>query len=117
MLSNIAMIRGIYRNEFKCMYLKNQKNFVECLLYFWVYIKFWIFWKKKKKNWVLWLNYFRNYSLQKMCLLECIAGPASEHSSAVNALTGSKHFRTLQESAFILFFHNSDIDRATKCPY
>ena len=48
MLSNIAMIRGIYRNEFKCMYLKNQKNFVEFLLYFWVYIKFWIFWKKKK---------------------------------------------------------------------
>ena len=48
MLSNIAMIRGIYRNEFKFMYIKNQKNFVEFLLYFWVYIKFWIFWKKKK---------------------------------------------------------------------
>ena len=45
MLSNIAMIRGIYRNEFKCMYLKNQKNFVEFLLYFWVN-----FLKKKKKK-------------------------------------------------------------------
>ena len=56
MLSNIAMIRGIYRNEFKCMYLKNQKNFVGFLLYFWVYIKFWIFWKKKKKKKFIFIN-------------------------------------------------------------
>ena len=61
------------------------------------------------------LKYFRNYSLQKTWLGECIAGPVSEDPSAVNVLTCPKHCRSLQESIFILFYH-SDIDRAVKSP-
>ena len=51
-----------------------------------------------------------------MWLLECITGPASEHPSAVNVLTGLKHWRSLQESTFIPFFHNFETDTAGKRP-
>ena len=35
MLSILAIIRGIYRKQVKCNYLKNQKFFVDILLHFW----------------------------------------------------------------------------------
>ena len=34
MLSILAIIRGIYRKQVKCNYLKNQKFFVDILLHF-----------------------------------------------------------------------------------
>ena len=49
-------------------------------------------------------------------LLKCIAGPVSEHPSAVNMLTGPKHYRSLQDSTFILLCHYSDIEKAGKHP-
>ena len=41
-------------------------------------------------------------------------GLVSEHSAAVNVLTGQTHSRTLQKGTFILHFHYSDIDRARR---
>ena len=35
MLSILAIMRGIYRKQVKCNYLKNQKFFVDILLHFW----------------------------------------------------------------------------------
>ena len=58
--------------------------------------------------------YFRNYSLQKTWLLECIAGPISEHPSSVNVLVGPKDCRSLQQTTSLPVFHHSDIDKARK---
>ena len=44
-----------------------------------------------KKNSASQLQYFRNYLLRKTGLIKCIAGPVSEHPSAVNVFTGPKH--------------------------
>ena len=50
-------------------------------------------------------------------MLECIASLASEYLSAINVLTGPKHYRTLQNRTFILRLHHADIYRAGKCRF
>ena len=40
----LVILQGVYLNHFKCIYLKNQKLFVDI---FRIYIKFWTFFKKR----------------------------------------------------------------------
>ena len=58
--------------------------------------------------------YFRNYSLRRTWILECIAGLVPEHLSAVNVIAGPTHCRTLQKGTAILRCYHSHIDRAGK---
>ena len=110
----IAIVRGIYNNRFKCIFLKNQKRFVDILLLFQNLHKILYFLKKSCASQ---LKHFRNYSLQKTWMLECIASLASEYPSAINVLTGPKHYRTLQNRTFIRRLHHADIYRAGKCRF
>ena len=52
-----------------------------------------------------------------MRLLECTAGPVSQDPSAANVLTSPEDCRSPAESTFILFIHNSEINRAGKRPF
>ena len=47
--------------------------------------------EKKKKKWLSWPNYFRNYWLRQSSLLKRLRGVSSEHHSVINMLPGSKH--------------------------
>ena len=65
--------------------------------------KFRTFWKKKK--WVSYTNYFRNYGLWKRWLLKRLKGQASEDHAVINVLTTSKHCWNQHGTTIILFFH------------
>ena len=57
----------------------------------------------RKKKWVSYPNYFRNYWCWKTWLLKRLKGLASEHHSLMNVLTGSKHCWN-QHGTTIIFF-------------
>ena len=67
------------RNKFQRNYLQYQKHFLEL---------------------------FRSYWIQKMCLLECPKAPVSEHPFVVNLLKVLKHSWSLHKSTFMLTFHS-----------
>ena len=70
-----------------------------------------------KKKLSLITKAFRNCSLQKTWILECIISLASEYLSAINVLASPTHYRTLQNRTFILRLYHSDIYRAGKHPF
>ena len=74
-----------------------------------IYIKFGTF---RKKSWASDLKYFRNYSLRKTWILECIGGLRSEHPSAVNVLTCREHCTSMQKRIFTQPFVKSNLDHA-----
>ena len=111
MSSILAIILGIYHNQFKCIYFKNRKRFVDIVLLFQNLRKILNILKKNLE--------FHSLSISEFIHsenLECIAGPVSEHPSAGNVLTAPKLCRSLRRSTFILLFHHSDIDRASERP-
>ena len=62
----------------------------------------WRTFSKKRK--VCYLNYFRNYWLQKRRLLKCLKSLPSEQLSVINLLTGSIHCLNMHGTTIILFF-------------
>ena len=98
----------------------NIKYFVNAKNFFWIYscssqiyIKFWFFWKKKKKENDL--MYFQNYQLTKTWLHKCLKGSILEHRLTLNMLKGPKHYKNTQESTFIIYFHQSVGSYVIKC--
>ena len=89
-------------NKLKRNYLPTQKYFSKFFFVFQSYIKIKAFWKKRSASE---LEYFQSYWLQRMGLLECLMAPVSEHPSAVNVFTRSKHCWNLHGSTFYLIFH------------
>ena len=81
MASILCVIGETYRNYFKSVYFLNEKLFLDVLLYIWNLNKNL---NILKKNLPSDLKHLRHYSLRKAWLLKCIAGPVSEHPSAVN---------------------------------
>ena len=86
---------------------KKPQTFCYLFLHFGIYMKFPMFWKKKKE-WSSWVKYFWNYWLRNMCLIKCITGFLSENTLAVNVLTSPKNSWNLQKSTFILLFLHSE---------
>ena len=107
----LAIILGIFRNQFKCIYLKSQTLFVDILLHFQNLHKILTILKKSLS---LIASVFFNYSLRKTWILKGVAGFVSEHPLILNVLKGLKYCRTLQKRIFILRFHHSDLDRVEK---
>ena len=72
------------------------------------------------------VKYFRNYSLQKTWLFQCLKGSISEQPSAVKVLTGPKHccnqhgstlekFFLGQSETLGLFFNTLNADDKNSC--
>ena len=57
------------------------------------------------------MKYFRNYSLRKRWIPECIGGLVSEHASTVNVLTRLSHYTGMEKRNFILLFQHSSTDK------
>ena len=93
----LTIIEKIYRNQFKCIYVKNLKLYLDVLLRLRNPVKF--------KIWASLLKYFGYYPLLKAWLLKYIAVLLLEHPSAVNVLMGPKHCKSLCESTYSWFWH------------
>ena len=88
-MSILVVMNGVYRHQFKSIYLQNRKRSGHFFFIFGIYIQFPMF---QKKKWASWVKYFWSYSLWKICLFKWIRGLLSESSFAVKLLTSLKNF-------------------------
>ena len=65
-------------------------------------MKFRTFWKERR---ISYPNYYRNYIIRKICLLNRLKGLPSAHHSLINGLTGSKHCWSQHGITILFFFH------------
>ena len=93
---------SVKRKEFKRNYLIDPKHFVDIFLRFSNLHNFSNI--LKKKRWVSYLMYFRNYTRQKAWLLEFLKSSVLEHLWTVNMWKRPKHCPNLYGSRFLVFF-------------
>ena len=87
-------------NNFKGLYLEKEWLFFDFLLHSEMCMKLRTFWRKRR---VSQPNYYRNYCIEKRCLLNRLKGLASTHHSVINVLTGSKHCWSQHGTTIFLF--------------
>ena len=107
MTSILLVISGIYRDQIKCNYLKNQKLFLEILLRFWSLRKIW---NILEKNITVRSYVFHKLFIKEKVFTWMLKSPASEHPLAVNVLMYLKHCWNLHGTTFILSCHKSEIN-------
>ena len=98
-------------NNFKRLYLKNERLFVNFWLFFWIVDEIYNVLKTRR---VSQPNYYRNYYIRKRCLLKHLKGLASADHSVISVLTGSKHCWNQHGSTIFLFFHEFEINWVVK---
>ena len=94
-------------NNFKGLYLEKEWLFFDFLLHSEMCKKLRTFWRKRR---VSQPNYYRNYGIEKRCLLERLKGLASAHHSVINVLTDSKHCWSQHSTTFFLFLNEIEIN-------
>ena len=92
----------IYRPQFKCNYLKNEKHFPVFFFYFWNLHQ--ILNILKKKRWSAELLYFRIYRLLKTFLEHSLKDTVSEHCLPVSMWKRPKLLPKEHESLWSYFF-------------
>ena len=78
-----------FAQKVQTLYLENKRIFLDFLLHFWNMHQIQ---NIRKKRWVSYPNFFRNYWFRQNCLLKRLKCDPSEDHSVINVLTGSKHY-------------------------
>ena len=101
---SVSVKASVWRNQFKCYYLRIKKNFLNFFLHFPNLHKTP---NTFKKRWAWEIICFCIYRLQKAALLKCPRSPVSEHLWTVNMLKGPKNSIYMHGSIFATFFDHS----------
>ena len=94
-------------NNFKGLYLEKEWLFFDFLLHSEMCMKLRTFWRKRR---VSQPNCYRNYCIEKRCLLNRLKGLASAHHSVINVLTGAKHCWSQHGTTIFLFLNEIEIN-------
>ena len=101
------------RYQSKCNYTEIIKLFLNFLLYLWNQHD--ILNILKKKMTLIAFMYFRNSTLWKTSLDNCLKSPVSEHPATVKMWKDPKHLWNLHDSTFIKFLRHSLQKWLEKC--
>ena len=105
MISILFLVQTIQWKQFRCIYRKNKKLFLNFFVHFSnLHQILNIF----KKRWPSYLMYFRNYGPRKTWLDKCLKGPVWEDPSTGNMVNGPKHWFNLNDSTFTIFVDHSE---------
>ena len=108
---SVSVKARVWRNQFKCYYLRIKKNFLNFFLHFRNLHKTS---NTLKKRCPLEFICFSSYRLQKAILLKCRKSLLSEHLWTIKMLKRPKHCINLHCSIFARFFDHSETKSATK---
>ena len=95
----LSVKASVWRNLFKCNYLKIKKYFLDFFLH---YRNMHKVWDTLKEKMILKVIFCWNYRMQNAGLFKCLKSPLSENLWTVNMLKGPKDCLNLQRS---IFFH------------
>ena len=101
---SVSVKASVWRNQFKCYYLRIKKNFLNFFLHFRNLYKTS---NTFKKRWAWKIICFWISRLQKAALLKRPRSPLSEHLWTVNMLKGPKNSICMHGSIFVIFFDHS----------
>ena len=102
--SILFVIKTIYSNQFKWIYVRNKRFFLNFLLLLWNLYSIFNIWEKNLNLMALVL---RNYRPLMTPLLKCLKCPVWWHSWNVNMLKGHKHCWNRHDSSFSICVHHS----------
>ena len=106
----VAICRYSGKN-LKRFYLDKEKYFTNFWLHFWNMHEICNILKKRT---ISYPNYYRNNWIRNRSLLKRLKDLSSAHHSAINVLTGSKHWWSQHGTTILLFFRESEINWVVK---
>ena len=100
MTSILFLVETIQCKQFRRIYLKNKKLFVNLCMHFWNLRQILTIFKER---WPSWFIYFRNYGPRKTWLDKCLKCPVWDVPWRGNVVNRSKHWFNLNSSYFTMF--------------